>query len=47
MKKVLYILGACCVLSSFQGKRERAGTEVIKLFLLNSAEHEIFHAHKC
>ena len=25
----------------------RPGSEVIKLFVLNSAEHEIYPAHKC
>ena len=29
------------------GQFLQIGLEVIKLFMLNSTEHEIYHAHKC
>ena len=28
-------------------KKENAGKEVIKPFMLNSTDHEFYHGHKC
>ena len=34
--------------TTFEPRRKKTGPEVIKLFfILNSAEHEIYPAHKC
>ena len=43
---VMQHLVSFLVLQSYHSE-ERAGLEVIKLFMLNSTEHEIYPAHKC
>ena len=38
---------SCCYWHSFCSWTIQAPAEVLKIFMLNSAENEIFPAHKC